>query len=384
MIDINFNWFFMIFSNEFRQNKLKAFETIMFLAVAHFFGLFNPKQLADFLGIPHQSFYHSLKELSLYQLKKMLIRFMVKQTAELLRPVLEKSDATQSRATITLAIDNSVIDRLGKRLRCTWSWYSGRCKKVVNGQDLLGIILNFKGMAFPLHLLFCSKQGRANTDKPSLLIAMFKELIDEFEKEGIDITDFPVSLDSWYVSNKLKLQLCRLGFKKIVIAGKGNYTFTIDTKKQKASQWKKTLKLIKNQWGVEVPSLRVKAVSPTFGALVLFFFEKSTTSTYYLMDFGETSLRSAEIWRIWKQHHIIEHFWKILKSVLQIKSMRLHDDGLYASLLIKIVAYLLLVRLKLKKSFSKFSLTEIMRKIQREHDLEDILREHFHLPIVLT
>lgn len=356
----------------------------MFLAVAHFFGLFNPKQLADFLGIPHQSFYRSLKELSLYQLKKMLIRFMVKQTAELLRPVLEKSDATQSRATITLAIDNSVIDRLGKRLRCTWSWYSGRCKKVVNGQDLLGIILNFKGMAFPLHLLFCSKQGRANTDKPSLLIAMFKELIDEFEKEGIDITDFPISLDSWYVSNKLKLQLCRLGFKKIVIAGKGNYTFTIDTKKQKASQWKKTLKLIKNQWGVEVPSLRVKAVSPTFGALVLFFFEKSTTSTYYLMDFGETSLRSAEIWRIWKQHHIIEHFWKILKSVLQIKSMRLHDDGLYASLLIKIVAYLLLVRLKLKKSFSKFSLTEIMRKIQREHDLEDILREHFHLPIVLT
>ena len=102
------------------------------------------------------------------------------------------------------------------------------------------------------------------------------------------------------------------------------------------------------------------------------------------MDFSEAFLRSAEIWRIWKQHHIIEHFWKILKSVLQIKSMRLHDDGLYASLLIKVVAYLLLIRFKLTKSFSKFSLTEIMRKIQREHDLEDILKEHFHLPIVLT
>ena len=384
MIDINFNWFFMIFSSEFRQNKLKAFETIMFLAIAHFFGHYNPKQLADFLGIPHQTFYHSLKEISLYHLRKMLIRFMVKQAAEQLRPVLKMSDATQSRAAITLAVDNSVIDRIGKRLRCTWSWYSGRCKKVVNGQDLLGIVLNFKSMAFPLHLLFCSKQGRANTDKPSLLIAMFKELKDEFEKEGIDITDFPVTLDSWYVSDELKLQLRNLGFEKIVIAGKGNYTFTIDTKKQKASQWKKTLNLLKNQWGVDVPSLRVKANSPTFGEIVLFFFKKSSTRTYYLMDFSEAFLRSAEIWRIWKQHHIIEHFWKILKSVLQIKSMRLHDDGLYASLLIKVVAYLLLIRFKLTKSFSKFSLTEIMRKIQREHDLEDILKEHFHLPIVLT
>ena len=384
MIDINFNWFFMIFSSEFRQNKLKAFETIMFLAIAHFFGHYNPKQLADFLGIPHQTFYHSLKEISLYHLRKMLIRFMVKQAAEQLKPVLQMSDATQSRAAITLTVDNSVIDRIGKMLRCTWSWYSGRCKKVVNGQDLLGIVLNFKSMAFPLHLLFCSKQGRANTDKPSLLIAMFKELKDEFEKEGIDITDFPVTLDSWYVSDELKLQLRNLGFEKIVIAGKGNYTFTIDTKKQKASQWKKTLNLLKNQWGVDVPSLRVKANSPTFGEIVLFFFKKSSTRTYYLMDFSEAFLRSAEIWRIWKQHHIIEHFWKILKSVLQIKSMRLHDDGLYASLLIKVVAYLLLIRFKLTKSFSKFSLTEIMRKIQREHDLEDILKEHFHLPIVLT
>ena len=384
MLDNSLSWFFIIFSSEFRQNKIDAFETIMFLAIAHCFGFYNPKQLADFLGIPHQTFYRSLKEFSLYYLKKMLIRFMVKQAAEQLRPALDKSDATKSRAGVSITVDNSVIDRLGKMLRCTWSWYSGRCKKVVNGQDLLGIVLTFGGMAFPLHLLFCSKQGRANTDKPGLLIAMLKELKEEFEKEGIDITAFPLTFDSWFVSNELKFQLHSPGFKKIVIAGKGNYTFTIDTKKQKASQWKKTLKFVKKQWGVDVPSLRVRANSPTFGSIVLFFFEKSTTRTYYLMDFSKTSLRSAEIWHIWQQHHIIEQFWKILKSLLKIKSMRLHDNGLYAALLIKVVAYLFLVRLKLKKNFLKFSLTEIMRKIQREFDLKDILDEHFHLPIAVT
>src|SRR3990172_317100 len=176
MLDNSLSWFFIIFSSEFRQNKIDAFETIMFLAIAHCFGFYNPKQLADFLGIPHQTFYHSLKEFSLYYLKKMLIRFMVKQASEQLRPLLDKSDTTKSRAGVSITVDNSVIDRLGKMLRCTWSWYSGLCKKVVNGQDLLGIVLTFGGMAFPLHLLFCSKQGRANTDKPGLLIAMLKEL----------------------------------------------------------------------------------------------------------------------------------------------------------------------------------------------------------------
>jgi hypothetical protein len=94
---------------------------IMVLAVAHLFGFYNPKQLADFLDIPHQQLYAHLKDWSIYHLKKMLLGFMVKQAAEEIGPVLNKSDATRSRAGMTLSIDNSVIDRLGKFLRCNWS-----------------------------------------------------------------------------------------------------------------------------------------------------------------------------------------------------------------------------------------------------------------------
>ncbi len=77
----------------------------------------------------------------------MLLRFMVKQGVEHLKPVLNKSAATQSRAGMTLSIDHSVIDRFGKLLRCTWSWLSGRCHGVVRGQDLLGIVLTMNHMA---------------------------------------------------------------------------------------------------------------------------------------------------------------------------------------------------------------------------------------------
>ncbi len=32
------------------------------------------------------------------------------------------------------------------------------------------------------------------------------------------------------------------------------------------------------------------------------------------MNFSENAMRGAEIWHIWKQHHLIECFWKILKT----------------------------------------------------------------------
>lgn len=380
----NLTWFFLIFHKEFRQKKLIAFEVIMFLSIAHYFGFYNPNQLACFLGISHQQLYAYLKDLSLYYLREMLIRFMVKQAACHLKAVLEKSAATKSRAGITLSVDNSVIDRLGKILRCTWSWYSGRCKKVVNGQDLLGIVLTIDGKVLPLHLMFCSKQGRANTDKPSLLISMLTRLKAEFAKEGIDITVFPITLDSWFVSNDLKKKLRLLGFHKIIIAGKGNYTFTIKGKKQKASEWKKEIPLSKDRWGIDVPSCRVKAYSPTFGDVGLFFYEKNTTHNYYLMDFSKRPMRAAEIWHVWKQHYLIECFWKILKSTFKIKDMRLRSDGLYAALLIKVIAYLIAIQLKSKKTFSKLTITQIMRKIRRECDLEALAKEHFHLPILAT
>ncbi|MDJ0575459.1 MAG: hypothetical protein QNJ65_09880 [Xenococcaceae cyanobacterium MO_234.B1] len=95
-----------------------------------------------------------------------------------------------------MAVDDSVIDRVGKRLRCTWSWYSGRWKKVVNGQNLLVIVLTINDKAIPIHLLFCSKQGCKNTDKPSLLLSMLTKLKAEFKKHDLDITTIPITMDS--------------------------------------------------------------------------------------------------------------------------------------------------------------------------------------------
>ena len=113
---------------------------------------------------------------------------------------------------------------------------------------------------------------------------------------------------------------------------------------------------------------------------MLFFFRKSTTRSYYLMNFSQRSLRGAEIWHIWKQHHVIECFWKIMKSIFQIRLLHLQGDGLYTALLIKVFAYLLALRLQAQRVFSKLTITEIMRKLRREEDLRDFFMTHFHAP----
>jgi len=86
------------------------------------FGFYHPKQWADFLEVPPQQFSTVLKEWSVYQVQKMLLRFRVKQAAEKLKPVMRKSAATRSRAGTTFSIANSVMDRFGQLLRCPWSW----------------------------------------------------------------------------------------------------------------------------------------------------------------------------------------------------------------------------------------------------------------------
>ena len=276
-------------------------------------------------------------------------------------------------------MDDSVIDRVGKRLRCTWSWYSGRWKKVVNGQNLLGIVLTINDKSIPIHLLFCSKQGCKNTDKPSLLVSMLTKLKEEFEQHDLDITTIPITMDSWYVSEPLKQELYGLGFTKIVVVGKSNYVFNDGLVKKTASQWKKEIEYDSTNWGIDVPAQRKTLTNPTFGRVNLLFFRKSTTRAFYLMDFSNNSLRSVQMWRIWLAHNLIEQFWKILKSVLAIGLMRLRGDGLYTGLLIKIMAYLWLTSLQNHSRLRHLSLTQIMRQLRRESDLFTLLSEHFHL-----
>ena len=122
-----FTWFFALFHPRVSPRPPHRLRGAHGVSLCAFFRVSTtPNNWLIFSIFLIKSFYAQLKDCSLYYIKEILVRFMVKQAVEHLKPALSKSAATQSRSGMTLSIDNSVIDRLGKLLRCTWSWYSGR------------------------------------------------------------------------------------------------------------------------------------------------------------------------------------------------------------------------------------------------------------------
>jgi len=117
---------------------------------------------------------------------------------------------------------------------------------------------------------------------------------------------------------------------------------------------------------------------------MLFFFQKSTTRSYYLMNFRQSSMRGAAMWHSWKQPHVIEGFWKIMQSIFPRRSRQRQGDGLSTALLIKVFAYVLALRLQAQGVFSTLTITQIMRKLRREEDVRDFLATHFPTPFSTT
>jgi hypothetical protein len=209
---------------------------------------------------------------------------------------------------------------------------------------------------------------------------MLTQLKTAFLREGIASTQRPLPMDAAYVSQERRERRHQLGCSDLIMAGKGNEVLTMDAQQWEASTWKKVLRLAEPTWGIDVPSCRIRGSRPTCGSLMLCFFRTSTTRSYYLMHLSQRSLRGAEIWHLWKQHHVLEGFWKIMQSIFQIRFMHLQGDGLSTALLIKVFAYLLALRLQAQRVFSTLTLTEIMRKLRREEDVRDFLMTHFHAP----
>lgn len=331
----------------FRQEKMEAIEVLLWLLVGHLFGVYNPNQLADYLGIAKASLYRHLSHWSLFQWKRLLLEVGCLKAVEQIQETEAMSAATKSRRRITLSVDDTVLGRFGQLLSYCYHWWYSRFNHSINGQNIIAITLKIGEAVIPLSVRLVGKQGRKNTNKPDLFKVMMGEVKAFFSQHGVDITQYPITFDSWYGSQPLREVLEGLGFKVILVHAKSNYVFTIDGVKAKFSLHKSRIELQEGQWGCSKPIARLKAQSPTFGELILLFF-KDCGKCRCMMVFGR-SLRAAEILSIWCQHHGIEQFWRHLKSIVRLSAMSLHGrDGAYATLGVKVLAYLLLLGISLE------------------------------------
>jgi hypothetical protein len=361
--------------SKFRQSKQEAIEVLLMLAVGHLFEIFTPNQMAEILGIDKSKVYGVIKSWSIYLLRRMFLVAGCQEAVKVIRERLAMSPATLSRARISISVDDTVIDRLG----LTYSWYSGKHKKVVRGQNIIAITIKIGDRIIPLCIRPVGKQGRANTSKPEIFSEMLHQVLDFFRQEGIDLTQFPITFDSSYGSIDLVDMLKEAGFDQILVHTKGNYVFHIDGESKKLRLHKKEIQLEDDIWGCKgIPVARKAAESPTFGKVILLFFEYCSVIKC-VMAFGR-KLRACEIISIWKQHHSIEQFWRRLKYDLQIHRMRLRSrEGVNAMVAVKLLAYLVMEKLS---ALAGLTFRQIVNNAKREIDLYSFFSEHFHLATV--
>ena len=362
-----------LFAND-RGMTPELSETLLLLSTGHLFGLYNPNQVADALGVSRNKLYRDLKEMSLYQWKSLLVGATSMIAIEAIRQTELKSASTQSRRCITISVDDTNDPRYAKTLSYCYKWWSKGKNCAIKCRNILAITLKIGDVILPLNIRIVSKQGRGNTDKPTCFRTMIKEVLDVFDAQGIDLRKYPITFDSWYGSKTLIETLLGLGFTRILVHGKSNYVMEIDGKTAKLSAHKKTVKLRTNQWGCDKPMRRFRAKSPTFGELVLLFFS-AHAKMQTMMVFGEP-LRSAEILHIWSQHHGIEQFWRHLKTDLRLSEMSLHHrNGAYGTLGIKIISYLMIQQVSRS---TRLTFHQIKLQLSGDRQMLSTISAHFH------
>ena len=216
-----------LLSSYFQRMRRQVVETLLVLSVCHLFGLYNPNQVADALKLPKARLYREIGSLSLYHAKSLNLRLGCAMALDFIKDAESKSASTQSRRCITLSVDDTNLPRNGETLAYTSNYWSTTQKTSIWCQNVLGITLKIGSVVLPLDMRLVSKQGRGNTDKPSLVIVMIKEVLAFFDAHEIDLRKYPITFDSWYGSRKLVETLSDLGFASILVHGKNNYVMRI-------------------------------------------------------------------------------------------------------------------------------------------------------------
>jgi hypothetical protein len=399
----------------FRKMDHESMETLLLISMAILLGASNIYQVIQLLGLPKTMTYNRIKGVSIYYWRQLLQHRLYEIALPLLKERILKSDATQSRDGLILAVDDTVIARISTKLGYVWKWWSGQLKRVAEGQNVIALILVIGDIILPLDIRIVSKQGPGLPSKPEIYAEMLKVAKDRLSKAGIDVSALKTTGDAAYLSGKIakicqpeqnadttqgadqsagttqntdttqkeesKTQSTFTG----IFGGKDNYVFTIDGIRQRAAEWRKYFKEeLEEGWGTDgQPVYRTQAESDTFGTVTLIFYiPKGKRAVSYLIVVG-CPLRSCEALHAFSFHHRIEEFWKTLKGTFELGSMKLQErHGAHACVGIKIIGYIFVNMMKqnLRKlrAFRKVTINQLVELCPKFVDISSIFKEHFH------
>jgi hypothetical protein len=268
---------------------------------------------------------------------KRLRRLGLEVLVPLWRYAASASAATRSRWQWTWVGDDSVFKKYGEQLGLVGTWWSGQEHRVLSGIDgvLLVVVIGDGKLVVPVDFAIRRPDpqgpGAPCCDKLRWVQGMLDGRLAAFRRRGVALPPPMVVADSWFSDSKLMRHVATTHEGTFLVEGKSTYTFALpDGRQVKGSDLQQH-----HEWAwrhsAQAPGVhyvRLRATSPTYGAVTIIIVKEHSAEQYYVMCL-ETAISGPRLIRAWKRRHWIEHCFRTLKHLLATGACQVHNENAY-------------------------------------------------------
>jgi DDE superfamily endonuclease len=282
---------------------------------------------------------------------KRLRRLGLEVLIPLWRHAASASAATRSRWQWTWVGDDSVFKKYGEQLGLVGTWWSGQEKRVLSGIDgvLLVVVIGDGTLVVPVDFAIRRPDptgpGAPCRDKLHWFQGMLDGRVAAFRRRGVALPPPMVVADSWFSDSKLMRHVATTHQGTFLVEGKSTYVFTLadgrqgkghDLQQHHEWPWRYSPQLSGGRYA------RLRAISPTYGAVTLIVVAEPAEEQYYLMCL-DTTISGPRLIRAWKRRWWIEYCFRTLKHLLATGACQVHsEDAYYGHLAIRLMGCLVL------------------------------------------
>jgi hypothetical protein len=283
---------------------------------------------------------------------KRLRRLGMEVLLPLWRHAASKSEATRSRWQWTWVGDDSVFKKYVEQLGLVGTWWSGQEHRVLSGIDgvLLVVVIGDGKLVVPVDFAIRRPNptgpGAPCRDKLHWLQVMLDGRIVALRQRGVHLPPPIVVADSWFSDSKLMRHAAATHQGTFLVEGKSIYVFDLpdgrqvkghDLQQERDWPWRES---------AQVPGVRyarLRATSPTYGAVTLIVIAEPREAQFYVMCL-ETDISGPRLIRAWKRRHWIEHCFRTLKHLLVTGACQVHnEDAYYGHLVLRLMGCFVLM-----------------------------------------
>jgi hypothetical protein len=283
---------------------------------------------------------------------KRLRRLGLEVLIPLWRHAASASEATRSRWQWTWVGDDSVFKKYGEQLGLVGTWWSGQEHRVLSGIDgvLLLVVIGEGKLVVPVDFAIRRPDppgpGAPCRDKLHWVRVMLDGRIAALRRRGVHLHPPIVVADSWFSDSKLMRHVAMTHQGTFLVEGKSIYVFELpdgrqvkgrDLQQDRDWPWRSS---------AQVPGVRyarLRATSPTYGAVTLLVVSEPRKEQFYVMCL-DTPISGPRLIRMWKRRHWIEYCFRTLKHLLATGACQVqNEDAYYGHLVLRLMGCFVLM-----------------------------------------